>query len=77
MKITLTYNGVMQIPRFARGEEINVADGATPADVMTLCEIKPDHQKYIIPFINNQEARAGTPMKEKDELSLFLPLGGG
>ncbi len=77
MKITLTYNGVMQIPRYKRGEEIEVPEGATPTDVMTLCEIKPDHQKYIIPFINNQEARARTPLKEKDELSLFLPLGGG
>ena len=77
MNITLTYNGVMQIRRFKRGERIDVPDGSTPADVMTLCEIRPDHQKYIIPFVNNQEARAKTVLAEGDELSLFLPLGGG
>ena len=77
MKVTLTYNGVMQIPRFKRGEQIDLPDGATAADVMTLCEIRPDHQKYIIPFVNSQESRVRTVLHDGDELSLFLPLGGG
>jgi len=77
MKITLTYNGVMQIPRFKRGERIDVKEGSTVDDVMELCEIRPDHRKYVIPFINHQEARARSELKEQDELSFFLPLGGG
>ncbi len=77
MNITLTYNGVMQIRRFKRGEKIDVPDGATVTDVMTLCEIRTDHQKYIIPFINSRESRSSTVLHDGDELSLFLPLGGG
>ncbi len=77
MKIKLTYNGVMEIRRFKRGEQIEVPDEATVTDVMTLCEIRTDHQKYIIPFVNNQESKARTVLHDGDELSLFLPLGGG
>jgi sulfur carrier protein ThiS len=77
MKITLTYNGVMDIKAYKRGSELEVEEGTTPSDVMDLCGIEARHKQYILPFINGDEVRSDAVLQDGDELSLFLPLGGG
>ncbi len=77
MKVTLTYNGVVDITKYERGTVLDLPKNSNAIDVMELCEIRKEHQPFIVPFINGEEARAKTELHEGDELSLFLPLGGG
>jgi hypothetical protein len=77
MHVTLTYNGIIDVKTYKRGDVMALPDGSTPQTVMDLCGIRPPHQPFVIPFVNQAQARLDTPLKEGDHVCLFLPLGGG
>ena len=77
MKITLTYNGVLEIKPFDRGTELELPEGTTVEQVLDLCEIQKNHQAFVLASVAGKELKKGSVLHDGDTLMLFLPLGGG
>jgi sulfur carrier protein ThiS len=77
MKITLTYTGVIDVKNYANGADIEVDDGSSVDQVLGLCGIREQHRRFVIPIVNGKQVRLTHVLADGDDLSLFLPLGGG
>ena len=77
MKIQLSFVGYLKIEGVKNGDEVEVADGATAADIMTQFGIPQHHQRHITIFVNDEERRSNEPLQEGDQLALIIQIGGG
>ncbi|NCC49839.1 MAG: MoaD/ThiS family protein [Spartobacteria bacterium] len=77
MKITLFFTGHFGFDDIKSGDEFELNEGATVADLLTAKGIQKEHQRFVIPFINGVEKRLTVVINDGDEVRLFLPVGGG
>jgi sulfur carrier protein ThiS len=77
MKITIFFTGHLDLKGIRDGQQLILEPDLTVADLLTGCNIRQEHQRFIIPIVNGQERRLSYQLKENDELRLFLPVGGG
>ncbi len=47
------------------------------ADVLTRFNVKQEHQRFITPAVNGEAQRLSCELQNQDDLTLFLPVGGG
>ena len=76
MKIRLTYVGWLKLG-VKSGSMVDVSEGATVTDVMTQFGIPSHQQRFITPFVDNEEQKRSYALKENDELTLVISVGGG
>jgi len=77
MKIKLSYVGYLKLDGVKSGDLVYVEDGSTVADVMTQFSIPKHQQRFITPFVNDEESKLGQELKDQDELTLVIQVGGG
>jgi hypothetical protein len=77
MKILLEYTAVLDAKGAASGSHVDLPDGAVVSDVLDLLHVKKDHQKYVVPFVNGDKKRLTDTLRDGDQLTLSLPVGGG
>jgi len=78
MEIKLSYVGWLKLEGVKSGSTVQVQDGSTIRQVMSRYKIPDNQQKFITPFVNNEERDPGYVLRDQDELSLqFNPGGGG
>jgi len=77
MKIHLEFTAVLQLDGVKPGDQVEVAEGATIADLLTRLHVRPAHQKYVVPFVNGRQERLTRRLADGDKLVLSLPVGGG
>ncbi|GEM_PF-443599 len=77
MKIHVEFAAVLDLKGVTNGAELDVPHGTTPADLLTTFHVRPEHQKYVTPFVNGTRMKLSHPLKEGDRLFLSLPVGGG
>ncbi len=78
MRVTVTLHGTLR--KFAPAQASNavtvdLADGATVADVFTRLGIPPGHAKIIVS--GNQQLEPASSLRDGQEINLFPPLVGG
>lgn len=77
MKVKIEILGLLHINGFKKNEPFELPQDSTITDLYKALGIIKDHQKFIIPFINDIEVKKNTLVKDKDKVKLFLPTGGG
>lgn len=77
MKLHIEIVGLLHIPGFNKSKPVEVPDELTINELYKHLGIIKDHQKFIIPFINNVEVNNKTRISKEDKVKLFLPTGGG
>lgn len=77
MQVKLSYVGYLKLPGVKSGSAVEVAEGATVADVLSQYGVAAEQQRHITPFVNGEERRHAAPLADGDELTLVIQIGGG
>jgi sulfur carrier protein ThiS len=77
IKIKLSFTGVIDIKNFSNNSILQINEGSTVGDVLSIIGIRKEHKKYIIAIVNDEKEKAVYVLQNNDHLSLFLPVGGG
>ena len=77
MKIKLSFVGYLEFKDVKSGDELELEAGTSVADLLTAHNVQKTHQRHIIPIVNGEEDRLSYVLQDRDELTLFLPVGGG
>ena len=77
MKIRISYVGYMRLDGIEKNSSIDVVENATIADLLTRYNVTTEHQKFIIPFVNDKKVTLSHILEDGDSLFLLLPVGGG
>ncbi len=77
MKITLHYSAILKIDNLKNESSIDIESGTTVSDLLTMCNVKEEHQKYIRIYVNGKKNILSYILQENDQLFLALPIGGG
>lgn len=77
MKIKIEIVGLLHIPGFKNNSYLEIPESSTITGLYNELKIMRDHQKFIIPFINNVEVKKSAQIKDGDTVKFFLPTGGG
>lgn len=77
MQIKLSYVGYLKFDGVANGSLIEVADGARIADVLDQLDVPKQQQRFLTTFVNDREERSSCALKEGDELTIIIQVGGG
>lgn len=77
MIVHLEYTAVLAIREPASGSALDIPDNSSVRDLLTRLAIPADHQKYVVTFINQRQARPADRLRGGDRVFLSLPVGGG
>lgn len=76
MEIKLEYVSMLDID-VENGSTIEVEANSQVKDVLEELGLEKKQQRFIKPFINEEEKRPTSTLSAGDKLFLFLPAGGG
>ena len=77
MKIKIKFSAILNLIGVTSGSEIEIKDGSTITDLLTLCQIKEAQHNYVISLVNGRNQRSSYTLCNGDSLNLLLPAGGG
>jgi hypothetical protein len=77
VKIRLYYPAVMRIDTVKSGSTMEVHESASIEEVLKSCNVKEEHFRYILAFVNGEKKGMLHILRPNDELKLYLPIGGG
>jgi len=77
INIKLSYTGVIDIKNVSSNSFIQLNMGTTIGDALSILGIRKEHKKYIISMVNDEKQKPSYILRNNDDLSLFLPIGGG
>jgi len=77
VKVKLGYPAIMHVDHVRSGDFIELPSGATIEELMTCCNVKKEHQKYVLTVVNGERRNLSHILQDLDEVKLFLPVGGG
>lgn len=77
MKIKLKFVATLKFDNIKSGDYLEIPTNYSINELLDFLKIKNEHKKYIIAFVNQKEVKANYILKNNDEVSLFLPIGGG
>ncbi|MGM0381823.1 MAG: sulfur carrier protein ThiS [bacterium] len=76
MEIKLEYVSMLNLD-VENGATIEVEDNIQVQDLLEELGLEKKQQRFIKPFINEEEKRPTSTLSDGDKLFLFLPAGGG
>ena len=77
MKIKFEYIGLLHIEGIKNHSEIELENESTINDLFNKLKIRDEHKRFISSFVNGEEKKRFTVLKNEDKVKLFLPTGGG
>ena len=77
IKITVHFTGLVDVKNIVSGSVISIPAGSNLSALLSVLGIREQHKRYIIAMINGKKETMFYSLKEKDEVKLFLPVGGG
>jgi sulfur carrier protein ThiS len=77
MRIRLSYVGYLKIDGVENDSDVEVGDDMSLEDFLTQHGVREEHQKFITPMVNGAEKKLSYVLRDGDNLTLFLPVGGG
>lgn len=77
MKVRLHYPALMGIDELKSGGEVEVQDDATIEEFLQSLNVKKEHARYILVYVNGERKGMSHRLRHNDELKLYLPVGGG
>jgi molybdopterin converting factor subunit 1 len=81
MRVNVLYFGVLKEIFGRRHEVMELEEPATVEEVLEECRVRgvapPELMASLAVAVNQEYARAETPLREKDEVALLPPVSGG
>jgi molybdopterin converting factor subunit 1 len=77
MRVRILYFGVLKDAFGRENGEVELAEGATVADMLRVLRGQEGFWDSIAVAVNREYARAGDVLKEGDEVALLPPVSGG
>ncbi len=77
IKIKLEIWGLLHIDAVDDKSTLLLDKGTTISGLLKSLKVSKVHQSFISAFVNNEEKKQLTVLKDNDIVKLFLPIGGG
>ncbi|MDP6490342.1 MAG: hypothetical protein QGH42_12230 [Kiritimatiellia bacterium] len=77
MKIKLDFVAFLDVKGVTPGEELELDEGTTVADLMDRLQISREHQQHVIPVIAGLSRQLDYVLEDGDDLTLVLKAAGG
>ncbi len=77
MKVRLNYAAVLKLERVSSGSALDLSEGTTVSQLLSDCNVKEEHKRYILVFVDEKKRDLNHVLRDGEELSLYLPIGGG
>jgi len=77
IKITVNFTGLIDIKKINSGSELTLNNDMNISALLSELGIKEHHKKYLVIMANGKKETLYYNLKNNDEVSLFLPVGGG
>ena len=77
MKVKVNYAAVLKLEKISSGGTVDLSTGTTVSQLLSDCNVKEEHKKYILIFVDEKKRDIHHVLKDGEVLSLYLPVGGG
>ncbi len=77
MNIIMYYPAAMRIDNVKSGSIMDIPEGTNIEALLKSCNVKEEHIKYILVYVNGEKRGMSHRLRRNDELKLYLPVGGG
>ena len=77
MRIKLTYTGYLKFDGVETGSLLEVEPGATVGDLLAGFDVARDQQRFLRLFANDEKVDPAYVLREGDELTVIMQIGGG
>ncbi|MCK4924562.1 MAG: MoaD/ThiS family protein [Spirochaetes bacterium] len=77
MNIIMYYPAAMRIDNVKSGSIMDIPEGTNIEALLKSCNVKKEHMKYILAYVNGEKRGMSHRLRRNDELKLYLPVGGG
>lgn len=77
MNIIMYYPAAMRIDNVKSGSIMDIPEGTNIEALLKSCNVKEEHIKYILVYVNGEKRGMSHRLRHNDELKLYLPVGGG
>ena len=67
----------MRIDNVKSGSIMDIPEGTNIEALLKSCNVKEEHIKYILVYVNGEKRGMSHGLRHNDELKLYLPVGGG
>ena len=77
MLIKLNYTGYLKFDGVETGDVIEVEEGSTIGDLLAGFHVARDQQRFLRLFANDQKVGPLYGVRDGDELTVIMQIGGG
>ena len=77
MLIKLNYTGYLKFEGVETGTVLEVAEGTTVGDLLTGFHVASDQLRFLRLFVNDEKAAPSESLRDGDELTVIMQIGGG
>ena len=77
MLIKLNYTGYLKFEGVETGTVLELEEGTTVGDLLARFEVAPEQQRFLRIFANEEKAAPSYVLKDGDELTVIMQIGGG
>jgi sulfur carrier protein ThiS len=77
VNIIIHYPAAMRIDSVKSGSSMDVPEGTNIEALLKSCNVKKEHMKFILVYVNSEKRGMSHRLRHNDELKLYLPVGGG
>ena len=75
--VIVNFTGLVDIKNITSGSSVNIQEGTTVSEFLSILGIIERHKKYIIVTVGGRTETLFYVLQNSDEVKLFLPVGGG
>lgn len=77
MKIQIEFSALLNVTEIRSGEWVEVPDGFAASALLARLRVQPEHQQFVVPFVNKEKVSLRHVLRDQDRVFLSLPVGGG
>ena len=77
MLVKLNYTGYLKFDGVETGEVIEVEEGSTIGDLLARFHVAREQQRFLKLFANDEKVGPSYVVRDGDELTVIMQIGGG
>ncbi len=77
MKVKLNYTGYLKLTGVETGAILDAEAGSTLGDLLARFDIAREQQRFLRLFANEEKVDSSYALRDGDELTVIMQIGGG
>ena len=77
MLIKLNYTGYLKFEGIETGSVLELEEGTTVSDLLARFDVAHEQQRFLRIFANEEKAGPSYVLRDGDELTVIMQIGGG